>query len=148
MVFINPATDILAISLAVSVLSQAIRRKFSPPARLKAQQAKIKESQQKVSELAKKNDPASQKKKEEAEQEMLSLTSEMMGMSTKTMGISMIVLLPAFWFMQATYKGATIPLPVQLPWLGENWSMVLLQNTNWLGWYVLTGLVFSLLLNA
>ncbi|MEM4256896.1 MAG: hypothetical protein QXD98_00900, partial [Candidatus Diapherotrites archaeon] len=69
--------------------------------------------------------------------------------------ISMVFFLPAFWLLSSLYGEAVINLPVPVPWFGNfdlfnisTWNnlIILYDKTNYLGWYILIYLVFSLII--
>lgn len=146
--FVNPMIDIVAISALLAIVSQFIQLKFGRRDEMMAAQKEMKERQKRMQELVKRNDGAAKAELEKLEKEMMEGMSKMMGGSMKVMMISMVIFLPAFALIGAAYSAATINLPVPVPWLGGTSFIMLYSQTNWLGWYVLCSLVFSLVLTA
>src|SRR3989338_6844539 len=97
-----------------------------------------------MKELANKSDAKSKNELEALEKEMMEEMGKMMKGCTRMM----IFIIFLFWFLGEAYKAAVIQLPFPIPWFGENWSVKLYSETNWIGWYVLCSLVTSLALNA
>jgi len=146
MVFFDPMIDIALISFVLSVLVQVLQRVLGSKQAMQKHQTGMKEKQQKMKELMKKNDKQSQKELEKLQGEMLESMNDMMKGSMKMMVVSMVLFIPVLWFLQGTYEGAAITLPVPLPWLGTNSLIEFYSQTNWLGWYFVTSLVFSILI--
>ncbi len=148
MVFFDPRTDILFITAVLVAVSQIIQKKFVNKAKIDENQKKMKKHQEKMKELAKKDDHESKREMERIEKEFMETANETMRESFRQTIISMPVFLGAFWFLQNDYGKAVIDLPVPLPWFGENWSIQFFSQTNWFGWYFVSYLVVTILLNA
>jgi uncharacterized membrane protein (DUF106 family) len=154
MVFVNPLVDIAFISFGLSVLVQALQRVLGSKQAMQKHQTGMKEKQEKMKVLMKNTDKQSQKELEKLQGEMLESMNDMMKGSMKMMVASMILFIPALWFLQGTYDGAVIALPVPMPWFVQgfdvlnigSWGIEFYKQTNWLGWYFVTSLAFSLLI--
>lgn len=148
MTVFGPEVDVAIISFGLSVVSQVMSRKFANRDEMMDKQKKMKDKQQRINELMKKEDAQSKRELESLQQEMLEDMQTMMQGSMRMMIFSMIVFVPTFWFIGETYQKAVFNLPVPIPWFGENWSVQIYNQTNWMGWYVLCALVFGIVLNA
>lgn len=147
--FINPQIDIALIAIALAVVSQVMQHTLTDRKWMKSSQKEMKEKQERIKELMKKGDSA-KGEIERLEKEMMDAMSKMMSGSMRLMLVSMIVFIPALWFLTGTYGNVVVPLPIPIPWLGgEGIIPIMLYNeTNWLGWYLLCSLASSLGLNA
>ena len=154
MVFFNPMLELALIAMAMVVVQKALQLKVGNQKQLKEHQEKMKKMQEKVKELMKKNDEKSRKERENMEKEMLDSMNIVMGSSMKFMVVSLVVVLPVFWLAGSVYEKDVINLPVPVPWFSDTtvwfdpftWGIMLYNQTNWIGWYVLTSLLFSLLI--
>ncbi|MFH1224769.1 MAG: EMC3/TMCO1 family protein [Candidatus Diapherotrites archaeon] len=146
--FVNPQIDIVAISALLAIVSQFIQLKFGRRDEMLAAQKEMKARQKRMQELVKRNDGSAKAELERLEKEMMEGMSKMMGGSMKVMVISMVIFLPAFMLIGAAYSSATINLPVPVPWFGGTSFIMLYNETNWLGWYILCSLVFSLVFSS
>ncbi|MBN2127049.1 MAG: DUF106 domain-containing protein [Candidatus Diapherotrites archaeon] len=147
MVFIDSGIEIIGITLLLSVASQMLRRKYAHPKEMKIQQDKMKEIGKKQKELMAKTDDKSKKESENLQNEMFQIMGEMNGKLMKNMMVSMVLFLPALFVLRTFYEGIIFGLPIPIPWFGENWSIQLYNETNWLGLYALLSLIFGLILN-
>lgn len=153
--FISPVVDIAIIAVVLVTTIQALQRKFVDRKKMKEDQKAIKEKQKKVRELMKKTDEKSKKEMEKLNKEVMESMSTMMQGSMRSMIISMAVIIPLWMFIGGTYANAIIALPFPIPffsafnWLdpGSWFSFKLYTETNWIGWYILISLSFSILLN-
>ena len=144
----DPQVDLALAAVGVSLASNFVQRKVMPKEETKQRQEKIKKHQERMKELANKSDAKSKNELEALEKELMEEMGKMMKGSTRMMMFSMVFIIPLFWFLGEAYKAAVIQLPFPIPWFGENWSVKLYSETNWIGWYVLCSLVTSLALNA
>ena len=151
-----PIIDIAGISLILAVVSKAIQNKYMDKDAMKAQQEKMKEKQKKMKELMKKEDQKSKNELEALEKEMFEAMQEMMSKSSKVMLVSLVVFLPAFAIIGFLYGEAIINLPLAVPWLMQGfdlfnigtWGIEFYEQTNWFGWYFLSYLVITLIING
>ncbi|MFH1586935.1 MAG: EMC3/TMCO1 family protein [Candidatus Diapherotrites archaeon] len=148
MVFLSPQFDIAVITFVLAIVSQILRRVLMNPSEMKVQQAAMKEKQGKMKELMNKNDHKSAKELEKMQKEMMESMGAMMSGSMKLMFVSMLIFLPIFWFLGSTYADVTISLPIPIPWFGGDLLIMLYNETNFYGWYILTSLFFSIILNV
>jgi len=152
---ISSIVDITIISLFLAVISQIIQNKFMDRDAMKKQQAEIKEKQKMMKELASKTDPKSKNELEAIQKEMFGQMQKMMGGSTKVMIASAVIFLPAFALLGFFYSEAVIDLPVPIPWLSDGfdlfnlgtWGIEIYEQTNWFGWYILSYLVITIIIN-
>jgi uncharacterized membrane protein (DUF106 family) len=146
---VSPHVDIALISLALALVSQFIQRVVFDKKGMQAKQKEMKEKSTKARELMKKGDDKSMKQMEELNKEIMESMSTMMSGSFKMMAVMFIVYMPVLWYLPEAYSG-TIDLPIPLPWLGgEGQGLIAFTSTtNWLGWYFISAMVFSLGLNA
>ncbi len=155
MQFFNPMIDIALVSGVLALVSSVIQAKMMNRKAMKENQEKLKEKNKRMRELMNKNDEKSKNELESLQNEVLEMMQKMMQGSMKVMFVSMIFFLPAFWVLSHFYANAVISLPLPVPWFGEfdlfnigTWqNMIKLYNeTNYLGWYMLTYLLFSLII--
>ena len=151
--FFSPVIEIALVSIVTSTLTQLIQFKFGNRAQLVEQQKKMKETQKRVSELVGKEDEKSKREKESLESEMLESMNTMMKSSMKSMILSFVVVIPVFAFSSSVYENIVVDLPFPVPWFSTNFNLFnplgwfeLYNQTNWIGWYVLVSLIFSLLI--
>ncbi|MEK6942109.1 MAG: EMC3/TMCO1 family protein [archaeon] len=152
MVFFSPMIELAIISVAMVVVQKVLQLKIGNQKQLKEHQDKMKKTQEKVKELMKRDDEKSRKERENMEKEMLDSMNIVMGSSMKFMVVSLVVVLPVFWLVGSVYAQDVIDLPAPVPWIAPNVDIVnpltwihFYSQTNWIGWYVLTSLLFSLL---
>lgn len=148
MALFNAIVDIALAAVLLALAAQLIRRKLIDDKKMKEQQNTIKEHQKKMRELAGKNDPKSKAELQKAQNEMLEITGDMMQGSMKMMLYSFPLYIGAFWLLGYLYETAVINLPVPVPWFGENFSIKLYEQTNWVGWYVLIALISGIVLSV
>jgi len=139
MAFINPAIDIAAFALLISIISQVMRMKFINQKKLKDDQKSLKEKQQRMNVLMKNTDEKSKKELEDIQKEYLDITKEMMQSNMKYMLYSFPVFIIALYFIKEWYNGIIIPLPFELPLFGP--------DVGWLGWYILMALISSIIIS-
>lgn len=147
--------DIAIISLGLSIVSQVLQNKFAHKDEMKTHQEKMKAHQEKMKELMKKNDAKSQQEIEKIQGELMGEMNKMMSKSTKVMMFSLVVFLPAYWGLSSFYATDVIQLPLPIPWFVEGfdllnigtWGIRLYNETNWLGWYLLTYLVIGIIIS-
>jgi len=155
MVF-GPMVDITLITAVLAVLTQFVQNKFIDKDQMKRQQEEIKQKQKKMQELMKKGDPKSKNELEQMEKEMLETMQKMMGASSKVMVASMVIVLPAYFLLGMLYANDIIKLPIPIPWLANGfdlfnistWGIDIYHETNWVGWYFLSYIVISIILNV
>lgn len=147
MVFLSPQIDIAVITFVLAIVSQILRRILMNPAEMKEKQAAMKEKQGKMKELMNKNDHKSTKELETLQKEMMESMGAMMSGSMKLMFVSMLIFLPIFWYLGSAYGDAVISLPIPIPWFGGDFLIMLYNETNFYGWYILTSLFFSIILS-
>lgn len=152
MVFFDAMLEIALVAMCLAVVSQVVRRKFVDPKKMKEQQKVMKEKQAKIKELAGNEDSKSKAELKRIQTEMLEVTNEMMQGSMRMMMFTFPVYMIAFWGLGYLFGEVTIDLPVPIPWFGENWSIKLYEQTNWIGWYILisliTGMTLGFIFNA
>lgn len=148
MALISPQVDIAMIAIGLSIVSQIIQRKVVNRGEMKRKQAEMKGKQNRIKELMKRNDTKSKNELQVLEREMMEAMSTMMKGSMKMMVYSMILFIPTLWFLSSSYGNEVIPLPISIPWFGTESLIQLYNETNWIGWYVLTSLICSLSFNA
>lgn len=146
--FINAQIDIVLIAVVLSIISQVMSRKLVDRKKMKAQQAEMKEKNKRIKELTAKGDEKSKAEAMRMQQEMLSEMGATMKGSMRLLMFSMVVYLPMFAVIRWLYADAVIPLPVPIPWFGSESLIELYNETNWIGWYILCSLVFSLIGNV
>ncbi|MEM4364095.1 MAG: EMC3/TMCO1 family protein [Candidatus Diapherotrites archaeon] len=155
MQLVNPMVDIAIISSVLALLSSIIQNKVMNKKQMKADQEKLKEKNKRMRELMTKNDEKSKNELESLQNEVLEIMQKMMQGTLKFTMISMVFFLPAFWLLSSLYGEAVINLPVPVPWFGNfdlfnisTWNnlIILYDKTNYLGWYILIYLVFSLII--
>jgi len=153
MVFVNPIIELALVSIAMSFVTQIIQRKFGNRDQMKEHQEKMKTTQKRVKELMTKEDEKSKQERESLEKEMLDSMNTVMKASMKTMVVSMAIVIPVFFLMGAVYEEEIIDLPLPVPWIGTQADLLnpfswfeLYEQTNWIGWYILVSLLFSLLI--
>jgi len=69
---------------------------------------------------------------------------------------SLVVFLPAFAILGFFYGEAVIDLPISTPWLVQGfdllntatWGIQLYDQTNWFGWYFLSYLIITIIINV
>ncbi len=145
--------DIALITVVLFIVSQIAQNKFMNREEMKKHQDTIKQKQAKMKELMKKEDAKSKNELETLEKEMMQTMQNMMSGSSKVMLVSMVLFLPALWFLGEFYGKEIIPLPVPLPWLSVGfdlfnigtWGMTIYSETNWFGWYFVCFIVLSIL---
>ena len=155
---ISPMVDIVGISLALSIVSQIVQKKFMNRDEMKKHQESMKEKNKRMKELIGKDDHKSKNELEALEKEMLESMQKMMNGSMKVMIASSVVFLPAYWLLGHFYGTAVIDLPIPIPWFVQGFNLFdtatwkgiieIYHQTNWLGWYLLTYLLFSMAMNA
>src|SRR3989344_7392983 len=119
---------------------------------MKRQQEEIKAKQAKMKELVKKDDAKSKNELEALEKEMFEIMQKMMSGSYKVMLASMVVFLPALWFLGTFYDKAVIDMPVALPWLSNGfdlfnigtWGIEMYAQTSWYGWYFVCYIIIAI----
>ncbi|MEM4261730.1 MAG: EMC3/TMCO1 family protein [Candidatus Diapherotrites archaeon] len=155
MQLVNPMVDIAIISSVLALLSSIIQNKVMNKKQMKADQEKLKEKNKRMRELMTKNDEKSKNELESLQNEVLEIMQKMMQGTLKFTMISMVFFLPAFWLLSSLYGEAVIGLPFPVPWFGNfdlfnisTWNnlIILYDKTNYLGWYILIYLVFSLII--
>ncbi len=153
--FFDAMIEISLVTLVLAFVSQFIQNKFVDRDKMKAKQLEMKEKQKRMKELAGKSDQKSLKELEVLEGELLESMQEMMSGSTKVMVFSLLVFFPAFVLLGHFYSDVVISLPVPLPWFAEgfdlfnvsSWGIKFYSETNWLGWYFVSYLIITLLIN-
>lgn len=153
--FVSTIVDITIISIVLFGVSQAVQARFINRDEMKRQQEGMKAKQVKMKELMKKGDAKSKNELDAMEKEMMEDMQKMMSGSYKVMLVSMVVFLPALWFLNTFYGNAVIDMPVPLPWLRNgfdlfsigSWGIEIYAKTNWFGWYFVCFIVISLLYN-
>jgi len=145
---IDPATDIVLIAIAMSIVSQVIRRRFVNEKEMKEYQKTMKDRQGKIKGLMGKEDPKSKQELEKLQKEMMEGMGTMMQGSMKMMMVSMAIFIPLFFIVGLFYSEAVIDLPIPIPWLGVEQFIELYEQTNWIGWYILNSLVFGILISS
>ncbi len=144
----SPHIDIALVAVVLSLLSQVMRRVLTDQKNIKKMQKGMKDKQAKIKELMKKEDAKSKKELERLQGEMMEGMALMMKGTNKLMLVSMVVFLPTFWFLGGVYGNFEFPLPVPLPWFGGEFFITLVSSTNFVGWYFVCSLVFSLVING
>ncbi len=153
--FFNAMAEIAIITAVLALVSQAIQDRFINREQMKKQQEEMKQRQKKMKELMKKDGQKSKNELESLEKEMLESMQKMMSGSSKVMIASMVVFLPAFALLGFLYAAEKIILPIPLPWFVQGfdlfnigtWGISIYTETNWLGWYFVSYLVITLVLN-
>jgi uncharacterized membrane protein (DUF106 family) len=130
--------DIAFAAVVVIGISQVLQHKFIDRKRMKEQQKEMKEIQKKLNELIKKEDQKSQQEAKKLQGQMMGSMNSMMGKNMKVMLYSMVIILPIFWWLSASYKEAVINLPLSLPFLGT--------QVNWFWWYIICSIVLSIVI--
>lgn len=145
--FISPEVDIFVIVLAVSIVMQIVQRKFLDKKRMKMIQQEMREKSKKLNEMAKQGKSETKEAKELQGQVMTLMSESFKGMP-KQMLFSMAIYVPVFFVVGALYADAVIATPFPVPWLsGEEGSIIkLFTETNWFGYYVLMGLIVSIVI--
>ncbi len=138
MVFINPSIDLLLIALAIVVFLNLLRAKFQS----KELMDKVKEKNKQVKKLMKQKDKHSIKEMGKANKELMELNMQVMRKTMPITMISLVLFIIIFPFIRAEYEGYVFPLPVPLPWI----DFQLHSQTNWLGYYFVASLTFSILI--
>ena len=144
--------DIALITVMLYAVSQVVQNKFMNRDEMKRQQEAIKAKQGRMKELMKNEDPKSKNELQSLEREMMEAMQKMMSGSSKVMIASMVIFLPALWFLGAFYGEAVIALPVPLPWLSNGfdlfsigtWGFSLYSETGWFGWYFVCFILLSI----
>ncbi|MBI2597709.1 MAG: DUF106 domain-containing protein [Candidatus Diapherotrites archaeon] len=144
--------ELALISIALSLFHRVLAMKVGNQKQLKEHQEKMKKTQERIKELVKKDDEKSKREREGLEKEMLESMNIIMSGSTKLMLVSLVVILPVFAIMGSVYGQEVINLPVPVPWVKTGaelfnpitWGIQIYNQTNWIGWYVLFSLIFSL----
>jgi len=100
-----------------------------------------------------KQDQKSKNQLEALEKEMLDSMNSVMKGSMRLMLYSLVVFIPAFFFMGGfdfgvisfggVYSQATIELPVPLPWFGSESIIQFYNETNWLVLTLIIGQLFK-----
>lgn len=149
--FGNPVIEVAIISMVVSTFHKVVQLKFGNQDQMKEHQEKMKKTQEKVKELMQRDDEKARKHREELEREMIDSMNKVMKGTMKVMVVSLIVVLPLFAILGSVYAQEVIDLPVPVPWIGSGFDFLnplswveLYNQTNWIGWYVLISLIFSL----
>lgn len=145
---VNPNVDIALISLALACVSQLIQRKMLNRGEMKEKQNAMKEKNKRMRELMKNDDGKSKQELKALQKEIMEGTADMMSGSFKMMAVMMLIYLPVYWWLGDAFAGVEIPLPVPIPWFSADSLVALYSSTNWLGWYILTAMVFSFGLNG
>ena len=125
---------VIGASFLISLITQLINFKLTDQKYIKAQRAKMKDLQKKIG-------PNSSKKEiEDAQSKIMSINSELMRHTMKPTMYTMVPLLLVFALLSHYFKpyGDLIQLPFSLPLFGTAIS--------WLGTYVLSSFIFSLVL--
>jgi uncharacterized membrane protein (DUF106 family) len=147
-VLINSTIEIICIAIAINLFNQIVRRKFYHPKEQKEDQKKMKEIQKKQKELMNKTDEKSKKEAEKLTEEMMKHFGETMSKTNKIMIASFVIIIPLYMFVLPNIYGEIVfGLPFPIPWFGENWSILLYNETNWLGMFVLTSLIIGIIMN-
>jgi uncharacterized membrane protein (DUF106 family) len=155
MVFIDPQLEISIAAAALAVFSQAVQFRFGNKKEMVKHQAELKKHQSRLKELSKNPNASSKKEMEEVEKKMMDSLSVVMKSTNKLLIASMVIFLPAFFVLSAIYGEFTFNLPVPIPWLAPEPGFELFNpltwfslynQTNFVGWYALSSLVFSLLI--
>ena len=144
---INAMIDISLISLGLAIISQLIQGKFLDREKMKTQQKEMKEKQKIMQELMKKEDLKSKNELESMQKELMQQMQGMMSGSMKMMVASMVIFLPAFAILGFFYSEAIIQLPIPLPWFGTESLIEIFTETNWFGWYFVSYLSITILMN-
>ncbi|GEM_PF-1482273 len=155
MVFFNPQLEVSLIAIVLTLVSQAVQITFGNKKEMLRHQGEMKKRQDKMKELAKSKHPDAKKQIEEAEKEMLESMNVVMKSSMKLMVASFVIFVPAFFFLSQIYEGLVFGLPIPIPWVAPEpgfdffnpftWFS-LYSQTNFIGWYALNALIFSLLI--
>lgn len=151
MVFVDIGIEIAVISLALVLVSRAIRIRFGNEKELNQLQAQVKEKQKRMQELLKKEDEKSKKEAENIQTEMMGSLNKSMSLSMKTMVISMIIFVPALALLGGTYHGMTVVSPLAIPVFHHAtglipFSVELSDHSNWFSWYFWWSIIGSLVL--
>ncbi len=151
MVFFNPQLEVSVIAAALVVVSQAVQEMFGKRKELLKYQEDMKKKQAKMKELVKSTHPNAKKELEEAEKEMLESLNFITKNSMRMMVVSLIVFLPVYFLLGQIYGHLTFNLPIPIPWFAVSLEMFnpftwfeLYSQTNFVGWYALNALFFSL----
>ncbi|HIH10298.1 MAG TPA: TMCO1/EMC3 family protein [Candidatus Diapherotrites archaeon] len=155
MVF-GPLVDIALITAVLAVVSQLVQNKFMNKDEMKTRQEEMKEKQKRMKELMQKGDQKSKNELDALEKEMMESLQAMMSSSTKVMVASMVIFLPAFFVLGALFENAVIQLPIPLPWLKQGfdlfnagtWGIEVYNETTWFGWYFVSYLVITMVINV
>ncbi|MDO8538235.1 MAG: EMC3/TMCO1 family protein [archaeon] len=134
----DPAMDIALVAALFGLFSFIINRKLVDQKAMKASQKDMGEKRKKMTELMKKNDEKSKKELDKLNQEMMEATTKTMGGTLKAMAVVLIVFIPLAGFINTSYDGKIISLPLNVPFLGT--------ETSWFWWWVVIGLVTSIVL--
>ncbi|HZX34230.1 MAG TPA: EMC3/TMCO1 family protein [archaeon] len=156
MVFFGALLDISVISAVLAVISKGVQAKFVDRKKMKENQGKMKEKQKRLQELMKKNDQKSKNEAESLQKEMMDSMREMLAGTNKVLIFSLVFFLPAFYLLGLFYGEAIITLPIPMPWLANGfdlfslgtWGVEIYPQTNWFGWYFVSYLAVTLLLNG
>lgn len=153
MVFVDPHLEVSLIAIVLSSLSQVVQFTFGNKREMMKHQAKMKEKQKKINELAKSSHPGAKKELEQAQNEMLESMQAVMQNMSRTMIFSLVIFVPAFFVLGSLYTGLTFGLPIPIPWLSPEFDLLnpvkwfsLYTQTNFLGWYALNSIIFSLVI--
>lgn len=144
----SPAVDIALISAILAVISQVMQRVLVNRKEQKRKQKEINENNKRMKELMKRNDEKSAKELAALQKEMMESMSTMMSGNMRMLAVMSIIYIPVYWFLGETYAATVIPLPVPIPWFSSESLIAFYTSTSWIGWYVLTALVFGLGINA
>ena len=99
MALFSPPVDISLISIFLVTASQIMQRTVVDKREMKRQQDQMKENQKKMKELMSKQDQKSKNQLEALEKEMLDSMNSVMKGSMRLMLYSLVVFIPAFFFM-------------------------------------------------
>ncbi|MCX8158554.1 MAG: EMC3/TMCO1 family protein [Candidatus Diapherotrites archaeon] len=143
---ISPIVDISLVSVAIVIILQIIQNKIHDRKKMKEQRDKMTEKQKRLKELMK-NFEKNKKEIDKLQNELLLEMNEMLSKNLKFMLVSLVLALPTFWYLGSFYSSYIIDLPIPVPWFGKNSLIEMYKQTNWLGWYVLSSLFTTLIIN-
>jgi uncharacterized membrane protein (DUF106 family) len=133
--------EILVISLALSLIMVILTRLLTDQEVIRKSKRELKFYQEKIKKAQKSGDTEAVSK---LSSDMLKASSRQLRQSMKPMFISLIIFGLAFLWLAAEYGELMIPLPVNLPFLGNQF--------NWFWWYLVivlpTNIIFRKILGV
>lgn len=123
---------IAVISIALAIMSALVRKAVLDMKKLKQMKEEMKEQQRIMKESTKSGDT---KKMQKAQEHLMKLTMENMKYSFKPMLITFIPFIIIFYWLQGQYTSVGTV------------ATILGFDLGWLGWYLVTSIISSLIIN-